>query len=96
MNDAPLFRAAMIIMGIVIFGIPGAEGYDKYSKDDDATNCRQCHGDFRDDNYVSPVDGQNWGNLHNIHRSTMLGGDCDVCHIGEDQREITSITRCPW
>jgi cytochrome c553 len=85
MNEAPLFRAAVILIGIVIFGIPAAEGYEKYSKNDDATNCRQCHGDFRDDSYVSPVDGQTWGNLHNIHRSSMLSSDCDVCHIGEDK-----------
>jgi hypothetical protein len=82
MNATPLFRATVIAIGIVILGIAGAEGYDKYSQNDDATNCRECHGDFRSSNYISPVDGQDWGNLHNIHRSTMLSGDCDVCHIG--------------
>jgi hypothetical protein len=23
----------------------------------------------------------NWGNLHNLHRSTMLSGDCNACHL---------------
>ena len=85
MNVMPLSRATVIAIGIVIFGVQGAEGYDKYSQNDDNTNCRECHGDFRSSNYISPVDGQEWGNLHNIHRSTMLSGDCDVCHIGGDE-----------
>ena len=88
MNATPLFRATVIVLGIVIIGIPGAEGYDKYSQDDDSTNCRACHGDFRSDDYISPVDGMNWGNLHNIHRNTMLSGDCDVCHIGNDKLPV--------
>ena len=88
MNATPLFRATVIAIGIVILGIAGAEGYDKYSQNDDATNCRECHGDFRSSNYISPVDGQDWGNLHNIHRSTMLSGDCDVCHIGGNKLPV--------
>jgi len=28
----------------------------------------------------SPVDGQLWGNIHNLHRQTMLNGDCSTCH----------------
>ena len=85
MKRATHFRATLIVVGIVVFGMPYAEGYDQYSQNDDATNCRECHGDFRSGSYISPVDGQNWGNLHNIHRSTMLSGDCDVCHIGGDE-----------
>lgn len=88
MNVTPFFRATLIVVGIVNFGILFAEGYDKYSKNDDATNCRECHGDFRNNNYISPVDGQDWGNLHNIHRSTMLSGDCDVCHIGDERLPV--------
>jgi len=80
MNATTVFRAALIVCGIMIFGIPGAEGYDRWSVNDDATNCGYCHGDFRNGNYVSPVDGQNWGNLHNIHRQNMLNDDCATCH----------------
>jgi len=85
MNVTSLCRAGTIVMGIGWLGISGIGAYDRYSIDDNATNCRQCHGDFRSSNYVSLVDGQSWGNLHNIHRSTMLSGDCDVCHIGNDE-----------
>ena len=88
MKATLIFRATVIVIGSVILGIPGTEGYDKYSQNDDATNCRWCHGDFRSNTYISPVDGQNWGNLHNIHRSTMLSGDCDVCHIGDDRLPV--------
>jgi hypothetical protein len=62
-----------------------ASAYNQYSENGDATNCRACHGDFRSNNYISPVDGQLWGNLHNIHRSTMLSGDCDACHQSNDR-----------
>lgn len=85
MSDTSLFRLTLVVLGLAVFGIPESEGYEKYSKNDDATNCRECHGDFRDNSYESPVDGQTWGNLHNIHRSTMLSGECDVCHIGNER-----------
>jgi len=84
----PVFCTTVIVIGIVILGVPGTEGYDRYSENDDATYCRGCHGDFRSGSYISPVDDQNWGNLHNIHRSTMLSGDCDVCHIGDDRLPV--------
>ncbi|MEJ2581381.1 MAG: hypothetical protein P8127_07065 [Acidobacteriota bacterium] len=88
MNPRPLSRVTVLCISALIVGGPSTEGYEKYSNNDDATNCRACHGDFRSSNYISPVDGQNWGNLHNIHRSTMLGGDCDVCHIGDDRLPV--------
>ena len=88
MNARRLFSSSVIAIGIAAVWIPGVEAYDTYSENDNATNCRFCHGDFRSSNYISPVDGQNWGNLHNIHRSTMLAGDCDVCHIGNDRLPV--------
>ena len=60
-----------------------AHAYDQYSQNGgDATNCGTCHGDFRQSNYTSPVDGMDWGNIHNLHRFTMLNSDCDACHGG--------------
>lgn len=88
MNQTPVYRASMIVLSIVFIGASWTQAYDTYSKDDDATNCRECHGDFRDDSYVSPVDGQTWGNLHNIHRSSMLSSDCDVCQIGSQKLPV--------
>ena len=43
MNTTTLFRATLITCGIVIVVIPGAEGYDRWSVNDDATNCGYCH-----------------------------------------------------
>ena len=57
-----------------------SSAYDRWSQNDDATYCGSCHGDFRSNIYLSPSDGMNWGNLHNLHRQTMVSGDCDVCH----------------
>jgi len=67
----------------ILFAVsaPGAYAYDQYSANRNATNCRACHGDFRASNYVSLMDGQSWGNLHDLHRNTMLNGDCNVCHV---------------
>ncbi|MFQ5591403.1 MAG: hypothetical protein ACE5HE_09595, partial [Phycisphaerae bacterium] len=64
----------------LVFCTSESVAYPTYSQNRDATNCRACHGDFRASFYVSLSDGQNWGNLHNLHRSTMLTGDCNTCH----------------
>jgi hypothetical protein len=61
----------------------GAAAYTQYSaaKNDPDTNCRLCHGDFRQTPYTSLSDGLSWGDdLHDVHRDTMLDGDCDTCH----------------
>jgi len=80
MKITDLQRSSLIVCALMLIGIPIARGYDRWSINDDATNCGFCHGDFRNSNYVSPADGQNWGNLHNIHRTNMLSGDCATCH----------------
>ncbi len=88
MKTTDLLRMSLIVCGLVLIGTPAARGYDRWSINDDATNCGYCHGDFRNSNYVSPVDGQNWGNLHNIHRTNMLNGDCATCHYGAGSGEF--------
>ena len=57
-----------------------ALAYPQWSIDDDPTYCGFCHGDFRSSSYTGRSDGQPWGNLHNIHRQDMVGGECQVCH----------------
>jgi len=70
----PVFCVTVVVIGIVILGsIPGAEGYDRYSENDDATYCRGCHGDFRSGNYISPVDDQNWATS-----TTSTGPPCSA------------------
>jgi hypothetical protein len=64
-----------------VIGAGTAQAYEQYSQNRDATNCRACHGDFRDSPYISLGDGQSWGDsLHGIHRYGMLSDDCDTCH----------------
>lgn len=75
-----LMVRGLTVMVILVWAGP-ANSYNQWSVDDDATYCGQCHGDFRDDHYMSPVDGQDWGNLHDLHRITMLNGDCNTCHL---------------
>lgn len=85
-----LWRASLIVtclLGVATLTIwtDRASGYSQWSINDDATYCGECHGDFRANDYTSPVDGENWGNLHNLHRNTMLSGDCDACHLASDE-----------
>jgi hypothetical protein len=85
MNTNSTIRTIALSFGLVLLGATGATAYDRYSINDNASNCRFCHGDFRRDIYISLVDGQNWGDLHDLHRETMLNDDCDACHIGNDR-----------
>jgi hypothetical protein len=69
--------------GAAMFLLAGSPvgAFDRYSIDGVSGNCADCHGDFRDAAYVSAHDGKAWNtSLHDGHRTTMLNGDCDVCH----------------
>jgi len=88
MAASSILRAMAVILAVAICGNVSLHAYERYSQNDDATWCRACHGDFRADNYVSLSDGQPWGNLHEVHRSTMLSGDCDACHIGSSRLPV--------
>jgi len=79
-----LAGTSVILLVFMITGLTAnrTQAYVQYSVNKDATNCRKCHGDFRSSPYTSLVDGQSWGDdLHDVHRNTMLAGDCDVCHF---------------
>jgi hypothetical protein len=65
---------------LLMIGALQGRAYETYSVNDDATNCRACHGDYRSDSYISLSDGMNWGNLHNMHRFDILNADCYTCH----------------
>jgi len=65
---------------------PIARAYEQWSENGgDATHCGACHGDYLSDSYMSQSDGTNWGNLHDLHRTTMLNDDCEVCHSGPNR-----------
>ena len=75
----------LILLTLLVAGCLASPvlAWEQYSENGDATNCATCHGGFRASNYVSNVDGAAWNtSLHDGHRSTMLNGDCDVCHSG--------------
>ena len=75
-----------MVLTLLILLIPSlASAYTRYTSNGGATYCGSCHGNFRSNSYISAVDGQNWGNLHNLHRSTMLSGDCNTCHLSGDE-----------
>lgn len=77
-----LYRAVLLAPLLLAAWIPAASAYQQYSTNQ-ADNCASCHGDFRATPYTSLVDGANWGDdLHDIHRNTMLSGDCNTCHSG--------------
>lgn len=60
----------------------GAIAFEQYSANRTSGNCADCHGGFRASPYVSLADGVSWGDdLHDVHRNTMLGGDCSTCHL---------------
>jgi hypothetical protein len=84
MSRKPLLKLSLLFLASALVIAAGtAQAYTQYSVAKDATNCRACHGGFRDSPYVSLTDGQSWGDdLHDVHRNTMLNGDCSTCHSG--------------
>lgn len=79
-------ETAYVVVGVaavvVLLGGSGvANAYSQWSINDDATYCGECHGDLRSGSYTSPVDGENWGNLHDLHKDVMLNSDCATCHL---------------
>jgi hypothetical protein len=76
----------MLLAVVLLAAAAGGElrAHERYSIDDDNTNCRFCHGDFRNESYVG-TDGVFWGNLHNIHRFEMTNFECEACHLASDE-----------
>lgn len=85
-----ILAAPLALLWLMTAGVPEATAFESYTTalDDTTTNCAECHGGFRTSPYVSPK-GEDWGDdLHDIHRSIMLGPTasdptntrCDICH----------------
>jgi hypothetical protein len=78
------FAGMIAAIGLGVGSGPG-DAYEQFSQNGgDATNCGECHGNFRSGIYISQTDGTVWSNLHNLHRNTMLDGDCETCHSADD------------
>jgi cysteine-rich repeat protein len=71
---------SILALTALVLWAPRADAYGTYSEARDATNCRACHGDFRDSGYQG-TDGEFWGDdPHDVHRRVMLNSDCSTCH----------------
>ena len=74
-NVTPLFGLLFTIAVLMAWTT------DTWAYGDYAAGCDNCHGGFTSSPYTSLSDGSSWGDsLHNVHRNTMLNGDCDACH----------------
>lgn len=81
MNRPTFIRSALLTPILLAGWIAAAGAYENYSTTGTTGNCASCHGDFLSSPYVSLADGANWGDdLHDVHRTTMLSGDCNACH----------------
>jgi cysteine-rich repeat protein len=70
----------VLALAALVLWAPRADAYETYSQNRDDTNCRACHGDFRDSGYQG-TDGELWGDdPHDVHRRVMLNSDCSTCH----------------
>jgi cysteine-rich repeat protein len=75
-----LVGLSIMVLTAWVLLAPGAEAYETYSQNRDATNCRGCHGDFRNSGYQG-TDGEFWGDdPHDVHRRVMVSSDCSTCH----------------
>ena len=46
----------------------------------DYDGCKDCHGDFEDNNYVSKSDGSQWNESLMDGHETFVGDTCNACH----------------
>ena len=46
----------------------------------DYDGCKDCHGDFEDNNYVSKSDGSQWNESLMDGHETFVGDNCSACH----------------
>src|SRR5262245_5305126 len=76
MKKKGLLGLCTLLAAALLGWAPQALAYPVWS------DCAGCHGAFSASPYTSRADGQSWGNsLHNVHRTNMLNGDCNTCHV---------------
>ena len=86
MRSAFVFSLGLSVLGVVMLlgmGAPRVVAYEQYGQ-----GCHNCHGDFRDNNYVSMADGQAWGKSLMSGHNSFLSNDCDACHQGGDFKPV--------
>jgi len=85
--------SVILALSTLAFWSTNSSAFPTYSGNDGTGRCKMCHGDFRQDDYISRTDGKNWGNLHDLHRLVMLAEDgppnkCATCHTVIGQRPV--------
>jgi len=83
MNKRTWFRRPAIWLWLpAVIAAGMAFSFEQYSTSRSAGNCADCHGNFRSSPYTSlrPGEGDWPDDLHDVHRNTMLDGDCTTCH----------------
>jgi mono/diheme cytochrome c family protein len=50
--------------------------------------CKQCHGGFEEDNYISKQDGARWNQSLMDAHETFVGDECDACHKAGGRGEV--------
>jgi hypothetical protein len=84
MKRVTIVSLCMIALAAFAVWASDAMAYDTYS-----AGCVDCHGSFLASPYTSLADKQSWGSsLHEVHRTTMLGRDCNTCHYGSGRTPV--------
>ena len=65
-----------VLFSSIVFAYPDYDG------------CKDCHGDFEEDNYVSLNDGANWNQSLMDAHETFVGDTCDACHKADGRGEV--------
>lgn len=85
MRNATTLRWIPVLVAVacVLLVTGTALAYEQYTTGRNDNNCAACHGGFRSTPYTELGTGTSWGDdLHDVHRNSMLSGDCATCHTG--------------
>ncbi len=66
----------LIVISGIVFAFPDYDG------------CKDCHGDFEANNYVSKSDGANWNESLMDGHETFVDEECDACHKADGKGEV--------
>ena len=75
------WQALLSVTLLILFSSP-TFSYPTYE------GCKDCHGGFKDDPYISNVDGETWGtDLMDAHEA-FVSDNCDACHKSGPKTEV--------
>lgn len=74
-------RAILGTVFLILFSSP-AFPYATYD------GCKDCHGGFEEDNYISKKDGSSWGTDLMDGHEAFVSNNCDTCHKTGSKGEV--------